>query len=141
MDFIGHYYHALEQKGRIAIPSVFRGKIGNKAIITRGLEECLFVFPINIWKQTVGEVPIHPFGKKIDREWIRLVTHNAQESSFDNQGRILISDHLIKFAKLEKDCVIAGSVNYLEIWDRGIYHTYMESLASKTEEIVERKYR
>jgi MraZ protein len=140
MNFIGHYYHALEQKGRIAIPSVFRRELGKKIIITRGLEECLFVFPESIWLQTVGEVPIHPFGKKIDREWIRLVTHNAQESNFDSQGRILIQDHLINFAKLEKNCVIAGSVNYLEIWDRDIYHAYMELLDLNAKEITERKY-
>lgn len=141
MNFIGHYYHALEQKGRIAIPSVFRSKFGKTAIITRGLEECLFVFSEDIWKQTIGQVPIHPFGKKIDREWTRLVTHNAQESNFDSQGRILITDHLIRFAQLKKDCVIAGSINYLEIWDRDIYHAYMDNLENKAEEITERKYK
>ena len=140
MNFIGHYYHALEQKGRIAIPSVYRGEFSEKAILTRGLEQCLFLLPISVWEQTVSLVPQHPFGKRIDREWIRLITHNSAECEFDSQGRILIVDHLIKYAKLTKNCVIAGSINYLEIWDRNIYHKYFESLIERSEEITEQKY-
>ena len=140
MNFIGHHYHALEQKGRLAIPSIFREGLGDKIIITRGLETCLHVIPQKTWKKTVSEVPIHPFGKKSDRDWLRLITHNSQEVQFDQQGRVHIDTHLLKYANLSKNCIIAGSINYLEIWDQETYHQYYKKLEETKEEITTKKY-
>ncbi|MFC1654054.1 division/cell wall cluster transcriptional repressor MraZ [Patescibacteria group bacterium] len=137
MNLIGRFYHALEQKGRLAIPSIFRKKIGKSTILTRGLEGCLFLFPTHSWEEIISQTSSHPFTKKRTREWIRLLVHNAQGVEFDSQGRILITDHLRKFASLENNCVVAGSINYLEIWDRDTYHTYMDSIESRAEEIAE----
>lgn len=137
MNFIGRYYHALEQKGRIAIPASFRKSLGSDPILTRGLEGCLFLFPKDKWeKAMIGTTT--PFTKKDVREWTRLMVHNAQPASLDGQGRILIQENLKSFAHLEQECVIAGSVDYIEIWDKATYHTYMDRIESQAESIAER---
>lgn len=138
MNFIGRYYHALEQKGRIAIPALFRKNIGDQAILTRGLEGCLFLFPKTSWDKTVKDTISHPFTSKDIREWTRLLVHNARECEFDLQGRILIPEYLRDFAQLESECVIAGSLEYIEIWDKQKYHTYMDTLENRAEEIAEK---
>ncbi|OGV92433.1 division/cell wall cluster transcriptional repressor MraZ [Microgenomates group bacterium RIFCSPLOWO2_01_FULL_47_10] len=138
MNFIGRYYHALEQKGRIAIPAAFRKTLGTTAYLTRGLEGCLFLFPADVWEKNVSRIAGQPFTRKSVRDWSRLLLQNAQAVEFDPQGRILIHDHLLASAKLTNECVIAGSGDYLEIWDRSTYHTYLDQLESQAEEIAEK---
>ena len=137
MRFIGHYYHSIEQKGRIAVPVNFRNELGETAILTRGLDGCLFLFGVEDWEEVVKEANIQPFRKKNAREWVRLLTHNAVQVSFDSQGRILIPEHLKLYAQLQKECVIAGSLNKIEIWQKGKYHQYMEELEANAEDIAE----
>jgi len=136
--FIGLYYHALEQKGRLAIPKPFRDQFGKGGVITRGLEGCLFLFPSLRWEQMIEEVESQSVLKVTVREWVRLLAHNAQEVEFDDQGRILINEHLRGVASLEGECVIAGLLDRVEIWQRSRYHEYMESLEQRAEEVAER---
>lgn len=138
MNFIGRYYHALEQKGRIAVPASFRRQLGEQGILTRGLEGCLFLFPTSSWEKTTQGIANNPFTSKDVREWTRLLVHHANISEFDSQGRILIPEHLRAYALLESECVIAGSLEYIEIWDRQKYHSYMDTLENRAEEIAEK---
>lgn len=135
--FIGHYYHALEQKGRLAIPAAFRKELGKQAVITRGLDGCLFIFPEGHWQKVISEADSQPFTKESARNWVRLLTNNAQLIEFDGQGRILVPTHLKEFAKLTNNCVIAGSLNRLEVWDRKTFEKYSQKLEAKAEEIAE----
>jgi len=137
MQFIGRHYHALEQKGRLAIPAIFRKSLGKSAILTHGLDGCLFMFSKDHWGKLMEETARLPLTNKSAREWVRLLTNNAETVTFDSQGRIRIPEHLIKFAKLTKKSVVVGSLNRIEIWDQDHYHTYMDHLSQKAEEVAE----
>jgi MraZ protein len=137
MVFIGRYYHALEQKGRLSIPVTFRSKLGNNVILTTGLDGCLFLLEESQWETVIKDIENAPLTKKSSRDWSRYLSNNAVEVQFDQQGRILIPEHLRELAKLEKETVIAGSVSRVEIWDRDIYHTYLKDLETRVEAIAE----
>jgi len=137
MTYIGRYYHALEQKGRLSIPVSFRSKLGKKAIVTLGLDGCLFLFDEQTWQDTVTETAEGPMTKKNARDWSRYLANNAEEVEYDAQGRILLSEHARLAAKLTKDVVVVGSLNRIEIWDRDTYHLYLADLEKRAESIAE----
>lgn len=137
MLFIGRYYHALEQKGRLSIPSKFRKDLGERPILTQGLDGCLFLYPEVEWQKIITDAQKLPFTKKHARDWVRLLANNAVELALDRIGRIKVPDYLIEYANLQKDVVIAGSFSHLEIWDRDVYHAYFEKIQDKAEEIAE----
>jgi MraZ protein len=137
MYLIGRYYHALEQKGRLSIPASFRKQLGDSAILTLGLEGCLFMFAAPNWQQVALEATKLPFTQKKARDWIRLLANNAKQVEFDPLGRILIPDYLRQYAKLQKHVSIVGSLNRLEIWDQSLYHQYLDELQQHPESIAE----
>ncbi len=137
MTFIGRYYHALEQKGRLSIPTSFRSKLGKKAIVTLGLDGCLFLFEVAAWQTLVETSANGPITQKNARDWGRYLANNAEEVDFDSQGRILLSEHIREAAKLVKDVVVVGSFNRIEIWDRNHYHSYLADLEKRAESIAE----
>src|SRR3990167_3035842 len=135
---LGRYYHTLENKGRIAIPPVFRRQLGQRPIITRGLDGCLFVVPSEVWQQLTADLRGSPLTKQDTREFIRLIAHDAQEVVFDPQGRTLIPQTLRSYAKITKEVVVAGSLDWVEIWDRDIYHQHMAGTEKQAAEVAER---
>jgi MraZ protein len=137
MHLIGKYYHALEQKGRLSIPKAFRTQISSPAILTLGLDSCLFLFPESQWQVVIQEAGSLPFTKKNTRDWTRLLANNAQSVEFDRLGRILVPDHLKSYAKLDKQIVIVGSINRVEIWDQQQYHTYLDTIQDQAVAIAE----
>lgn len=137
MQFIGRYYHALEQKGRLSIPALFRQQLGEGATVTQGLDGCLFMFPPEQWVKISAKASELPFTQKAAREWIRLLAHNATAVQFDKLGRIRLPDYLIDQAKLKKQVVIAGSLSHIEIWDQNTYHQNLDDLNSRAEAIAE----
>jgi MraZ protein len=135
--FIGTYYHTLEDHGRVSLPKGFR-QATKKWVITRGLDGGLFLFPAADFRKrlkTIGED--HQFTKKAHRDFIRLMTNEAKEVAADKSGRVKLPNYLIAYAKLEKDLVIVGSLEYLEIWQRDAYHTYLDSIEKNAEQIAE----
>lgn len=137
MQFIGRFYHALEQKGRVSIPASFRSQLGEKAIITAGLEGCLFLFDQGNWQEVVAEAAHLPLTKKNSRDWTRYLAGNAAEVSFDSLGRILIPEHLRQAANLSKNTVIVGSLKRVEIWDQDSYHAYLKDMETRVADIAE----
>ncbi len=134
--FIGKYYHALEENNRISLPKKFR-KIETNWIVTRGLDGGLFLFRAQNFNQELKKLSERTFTKKAHRDFIRLMTNEAQEAVADNNGRVSLPEYLIKFAKLKKDLVIVGSYEHIEIWDRDIYHQYLAQIESQAEIIAE----
>lgn len=116
--FIGEYQHSIDPKRRIAIPVKFRSTFKGKAIITRGLDGCLFVYPTNTWEKLAHKLGSLPLGEKRMRQFVRLVLSQAIETEVDKQGRILIPNFLSTFANLKKEAVVAGLYDRLEIWDK-----------------------
>lgn len=134
--FIGRYYHTVEQKGRVSLPKSFREQ-QTSWIVTRGLDGGLFLFPEQNFHQQLKELSQRTFTKKRDRDFIRFMTNDAYQVTADKNGRVLLPDYLKQFAQLDKDVVIVGSFEYIEIWDVTTYHTYIESIEKEAEQIAE----
>ncbi len=135
---LGEYKHNLDTKGRLAIPAKFREKIEAGAIITRGLDKCLFVFGLHEWEGLVQKLTALPLAQANSRAFVRLMLAGASDAKPDTQGRILIPDYLRKYAGLKKGTVVAGLYNRFEIWDEEEWNTYKQKTESTSEEIAEK---
>ena len=135
---IGEYKHTIDEKKRLAIPSKLRRELGAKAVITRGLDNCLFVFPLSEWQKLVEKLSKLPIGQKDTRGFGRLMLAGASEADLDGLGRILIPDYLKNYAQLRKNVVIAGVYNRLEIWDQIKWNTFKKQSEKEVDNIAER---
>ena len=122
--FVGEYAHTIDEKRRLALPAKFRRELGKKAVITRGLDSCLFVFSEKEWDKLAQKLGSLPMGQSDARGFIRLMLAGAMDVSFDRLGRILIPDYLKKYAGLKKQVVVTGIFNRLEIWDEAVWKKY-----------------
>ncbi len=136
--FIGEYSYNLDPKKRIAIPSKFREDFSGRAVITRGLDKCLFVYPMKTWEELSSKLGSFPMGESGTRSFVRLMLAGAVDVDIDKFGRILIPDYLKEYAGLKKEVVIAGLYNRLEIWDSENWRKYKEEAEKNTDEIAER---
>ena len=135
--FIGEYHHSIDEKGRLIVPAKFREELGNSFIVTRGIENCLFVYPMNEWKKIVNKLETLPFTKRDAREFMRFFLSGASEAEFDKQGRINITSPLISYANLTKDCVVIGTGDRLEIWSLENWSTFFNSAKDNMSDIAE----
>jgi len=136
--FIGEYHFTIDSKGRIAIPAKLRTGFLNKGVITRGLDNCLFLFTINDWDQMAEKIKTLPISQANSRAFSRLMLAGAMEVELDSQGRILIPDYLRKYAKLNKKIVLAGVYSRLEVWDEEEWAKYKEKTEKESEDIAEK---
>lgn len=125
--FIGEYNHNIDPKGRLIIPSRFRDELKDTFIITRGLDKCLFVYPADEWEKLVKVIRSLPFTKKKNRDFQRFFLSGAIECEIDKQGRVNISNSLINYAALDKECIVVGVNERLEIWSKNEWDTFIES--------------
>ena len=114
----GEYNHSIDAKGRLIIPSKFREILGEDFVITKGLDNCLFLYPLNEWKAFEEKLRTLPLTNKNAREFKRFFIGSAVDGGLDKQGRVLISSALRSYARLEKDVVLAGMLDRVEIWDK-----------------------
>lgn len=135
--FIGEYSHSIDPKKRLAIPSKFRTDLKNKIVITRGLDKCLFIYPMKVWEELATKLGNLPVGEASTRSFIRLMLAGAVDVEVDGQGRILVPDFLKDYAGLSKNVVIAGLYNRLEIWDEKKWEDYKKNAEKNTDEIAE----
>jgi len=135
---IGEYHYNLDAKGRLAIPAKLRHNLGENAIVTRGLDSCLFVYPRKEWDILIERLNSLPLTQSDSRAFSRFMLAGAIEVDIDQQGRILIPDHLRKFASLNKKVVIAGVNNRLEIWDENLWNEYRLKTERDVNEIAEK---
>ncbi len=134
--FLGKYYHTLEAKGRISLPSEFRS-LATDWVITRGLDGGLFLIPAESFAKEVVTWETRSFTNKAHRDFIRLIANEAKHITPDAQGRVQLPEYLITFAHLQKDVVIVGSVTKIEVWDKQTYHSYVDGLEQTAEAIAE----
>lgn len=119
------------------MPSKFRAELKNKLVVTRGLDKCLFVYPLKVWEALAGKLGTLPVGESATRSFIRLQLSGAVDADVDKQGRILIPDFLKTYAGLNKNVIIAGVYNRLEIWDEKKWSLYKKNAEKNTDEIAE----
>ena len=135
--FMGEYHHSIDNKGRMIVPSKFRDELGDMFIITRGLDQCLFGYPISEWELIEEKLKGLPLTKKDARAFTRFFFSGATESELDKQGRINIPAPLLQYAKLEKESVILGVSNRIEIWSKQIWEDYFSQSEESFAEIAE----
>ncbi len=135
---LGEYKHNVDIKGRVAVPAKFREKLGVGAIITRGLDNCLFVFSAKEWEILASKLVSLPISNADSRAFGRFMLSGATDVDIDAQGRILIPDYLRKFADLKKQAVVTGLYNRIEIWDAERWDKYKAKTENSSEEIAEK---
>ncbi|RME57953.1 transcriptional regulator MraZ [Candidatus Parcubacteria bacterium] len=135
---LGEFRHNLDNKGRLAIPAKFRPEIAGGAIITRGLDNCLFLFTAKEWDTLVRKLNALPLAQANSRAFVRLMLSGAMDVDLDSQGRILIPDYLRKYAGLEKRVVVAGLYSRIEVWGERQWEEYQARTESASEEIAEK---
>ena len=135
--FMGEFHHNIDEKGRLVIPNKFRLELGERFIITRGLEKCLYAYSISEWNNIVDKLKKLPFTKKDARTFIRSFFSGAAECEFDRQGRINITSPLVSYADLAKECVIIGANDRLEIWGKANWDNFFTENSEKLEDIAE----
>lgn len=135
--FIGEYNHSIDAKKRMALPSKFRKDLGKTVVITRGLDQCLFVYSMKEWKALAEKLGTMPIGEANTRAFVRLMLAGAVDTSLDAQGRVLVPEYLKEYAHLGKNVIVAGLYNRLEIWDEKKWSTYKIGAEKNTDKIAE----
>ena len=135
--FMGEYHHTIDDKGRLIIPSKFRTELGESFVITRGLENCLFVYSLVEWNKIVDKLKKLPFTKKDARNFTRFFLSGATITELDKQGRANIQASLIDYASLEKDCVVIGVNDRLEIWSKDKWEEFFNANSDQLSDIAE----
>ncbi|MDD5221449.1 MAG: division/cell wall cluster transcriptional repressor MraZ [Candidatus Pacebacteria bacterium] len=136
--FISEYTYNLDDKRRLAIPAKFRKLLTRKAVITKGLDNCLWLFPEKEWSALAEKIGKLPISQADARGFSRVMLAGATEVVIDSLGRILIPDHLKEHAKLDKKTVIAGIDKRIEIWDEARWKAYQKQTASELDDMAER---
>ena len=134
---IGEYEHSLDVKGRLIMPAKLREDMGEKFIITKGLDGCLFGFSQNEWTSFEEKLKTLPLTNKNARDFVRFFLSGAMECEIDKQGRFLIASNLREYAKMEKDVVIIGVGTRLEIWNREKWKDYNSDETISADQIAE----
>lgn len=135
---MGEYQHTIDPKGRLIIPAKFREELGEVFIATKGLDNCLFIYPLSEWKVIESKLKTLPITRSDARAFVRFFLSGANECSLDNQGRILLANNLREYAKLEKDVVIIGVSSRVEIWSAEVWREYNQTAELSFTEIAEK---
>ena len=135
---IGEYTHTLDPKKRLSFPAKFRKEMGKKVVITRGLDACLFVYPMKEWERIARKIAELPLGQSDSRGFNRFLLAGAVESEVDGAGRVLIPDFLKTFADLKEKVIVAGMHTRVEIWDEGAWSAYKKRIEANADTLAEK---
>lgn len=136
--FMGEYRHTIDSKGRLIIPVKFREGLGYSFVATKGLDNCLFLYPREEWSNLEIKLKSLPFTKADARAFVRFFFSGASECELDKQGRILLPPNLREYAGLDKDVVVIGVSNRVEVWSEGGWRVYSNRAGEAYEEIAEK---
>lgn len=136
--FIGEYRHTLDNKNRIAIPTKFRQKLKGGAVVTRGLDNCLFLYTRDEWQKLAERLAALPIGQANTRAFARLMLAGAMDVKLDSHGRVVLPQYLLQFSSIKRKIVIAGLFNRLEIWNQEKWETYKASTEKDSGDIAEK---
>jgi MraZ protein len=137
--FLGEYDHTLDDKNRLTLPARFRDEFASGGVVTRGMDGCLFVFTRDAWERFVSVrlEGLDPFSREA-RQLSRFMFAGAAEAEPDRQGRIMLPSPLVEHAKLERDVVVAGVRDHVEIWDRAAWRKHLDEVEGSVELVAER---
>jgi len=134
---IGQYNYNLDPKKRLTIPTKFRSVLTDGAVLTRGIDGCLFLYPQKQWDELADKLSKLPLSQSSARSFARVMLAGAMDMVLDSLGRILIPDYLKDYAKLNKKVVIAGLYDRIEIWDEDRWQKYGQTTDTQVEDIAE----
>lgn len=134
---MGQYDHTIDAKGRVIIPAKFREELGDKFVLTRGLDNCLFVYSLAEWSNIEMKLKSLPLNRKDARAFTRFFLAGATECEIDKQGRVLIPTNLREYAKINKEVVIIGVSSRVEIWSKEVWNDYSNNVDISFEDVAE----
>lgn len=135
--FIGEYQATIDDKGRISIPAKFRPQLSEKVVVTRGLDNSLFLYTLEEWKKLAEKLASLPISTANTRAFSRLMLAGAMDCEIDKQGRIILPGYLKDFAKIQKKIVFAGLFNRIEVWSEELWNVYKEQTEKESTAIAE----
>ena len=135
---IGEYKHNLDDKKRVAIPARFRKELGKKVVITHGLDQCLWIYPVKSWEKVAEKLSGLSIGQSDTRSFNRFMLAGAVETDFDSMGRILIPDFLKEFAGLRSEVVMTGVHTRVEVWDEKKWKEYKAGVTAMADKLAEK---
>lgn len=135
--FIGEYSHTIDEKNRMAIPVKFRADLAQGAVVTRGLDNCLFLYPKQEWLKLAEKLANLPISQGNSRAFARLMLAGAMDVEVDGQGRVVLPEYLKQFAGMKKKVVVAGLFNRIEVWDETAWKKYKTRTEKDSNEIAE----
>src|ERR1700722_13086988 len=138
MMFIGEYEHTLDEKKRVSLPKAFRNGLGKKMVMTRGLDNCLFVYSRSSREKVAAKLQELSFAQADTRGFNRFILSGAVEVETDSAGRILVPDHQKEFAGLGKTVVFAGVSDRVEIWDAAVWKEYKARIEKQADAMAEK---
>lgn len=121
--FLGEYAHTIDDKGRLTLPAKYRAELAAGVVVTRGIDKCLFVFPMEQWKKLAEQVSALPLTDPYAREFRRLIFSGATDTELDKQGRMLLPQYLRDYAALDGNVIVAGLDTHMEIWTPEAWNT------------------
>ena len=136
--FIGEYHHNVDQKGRMAIPAKFRDQLASGAVVTKGLDNCLFVFTVSGWEEIASRLSSLSIGSSEQRSFSRFMLAGAVETDVDSAGRILVPDFLKEYASLGEKVVVTGVHSRIEIWEETRWSEYKGKVAREADSLAEK---
>ncbi len=135
--FIGEYTHSIDDKNRLAVPIKFRNKLAEGAVVTKGLDDCLFLYPQGEWGKIADKLSNLPISQSGARAFARLMLAGAMDVDIDRQGRITIPSYLKEYAGIKNSVVVAGLFNRLEVWSVEKWNQYKKEKEKESSNIVE----
>ena len=135
--FIGEYKHSLDAKGRISIPVKFRADLGSSAIVTKGLEDCLYLYPKGVWEEMAQRIANLPISSASARSFSRLMLSGAMELEIDKLGRVLLPGYLREYSGIDGEAVMAGLYNRVEIWNKESWMQTTKDAETRSSDIAE----
>jgi MraZ protein len=135
--FIGEYSATIDEKGRIAIPSKFRPSLKAKVVVTRGLDNSLFLYTLEEWKKLAEKLASLSIATANTRAFSRLMLAGAMDCEIDKQGRIILPGYLKEFARISKRLIFAGLYNRIEIWSEELWNAYKQQTEKESNAIAE----
>lgn len=135
--FLGEYSYSVDEKGRLAVPPGFRRALGRSAVVTRGLDQCVFLFPLSSWKTLAERLAKLPISQANTRAFARFLLAGAYPVTFDRQGRVAVPEPLRTYAKLRRKVVVAGVYSRIELWDATAWARYRRGTEVKSNAIAE----
>lgn len=137
--FMGEYHYSIDDKGRLTIPAKVRFELGETFIVTRGLDNCLFIYPKGEWNNIIAKYRELPNTKNA-RDFMRFFLSGANECELDKQGRINVTEPLVKYADLQRECVVIGVNDHLEVWSKDRWTSYITANEERLSDIADQLF-